>query len=90
MITFKKFNLNHTYYFVFDDIKNIDPNLVSIEKKCIKNTNTFVYEIKYIMIQRINNQNIDKEVLLCLRFSDVDAYIIEKMKINAWFCLDRE
>ena len=30
-ITFKKINLNHTYYF-FKDIKNIDPNLLSTGK----------------------------------------------------------
>ena len=29
-------------------------------------------------MQSINNQNIDKEVPLCLSFSDVDAYIIEE------------
>ena len=29
-------------------------------------------------MQSINNQNIDKKVPLCLSFSDVDAYIIEK------------
>ena len=28
---FEKINLNHTYYF-FDDIKNADPNLLSINK----------------------------------------------------------
>ena len=77
MITFEKINLNHTYYF-FENIKNIDPNLLSTNKKCLKNANTVVYDIKYIMIQRFNNQNIDKEVSLCLSFSDVDAYIIEE------------
>ena len=29
-------------------------------------------------MQSINNQNIDKEVRLCLSFSDADAYIIEE------------
>ena len=29
-------------------------------------------------MQSINNQNIDKDVPLCLSFSDVDAYIIEQ------------
>ena len=60
--TFEKINLNHTYYF-FDDIKNIDPNLQSINKKCMKNT---VYEIKYIAVQSINNQNIDREIPLVM------------------------
>ena len=30
-ITFEKVNLNHTYYF-FNDIKNIDLNLLNINK----------------------------------------------------------
>ena len=29
-------------------------------------------------MQSINNQNIDKGILLCFSFSDVDAYIIEE------------
>ena len=77
MITFEKINLNHTYYF-FDDIGNIDLNLLSIKKKCIKNTETFVYEIIYITMQNINNQNIGREIPLCPSFSDVDAYFIEE------------
>ena len=75
--TFEKINLNHNYYF-FDDIKNIDPNLLSINKKCMKNTDAFVYEIKYITMQSINNQNIDKEIPLCLILSDVNAYIVQE------------
>ena len=31
-------------------------------------------------MQSINNQNIDKEVSLCVRFNDVDTYIIEKIE----------
>ena len=41
----------------------------------MKNTDAVVYKIKYIMMPSINNQNIDKEVPLCLSFSDVGAYI---------------
>ena len=77
MITFEKINLDRTYY-IFDDIENIDLNLLSINKKCMKYADAFVYEIKYITMSSINNQNIDKEVPLCLNFSDVDAYIIEE------------
>ena len=29
-------------------------------------------------MQSINNQNIDREILLCLSFSNVDAYVIEE------------
>ena len=76
-ITFEKINLNYTYYFL-KNVKNIDLNLLNINKKCMKNTNAVIYEIKYIMMQSINNQNIDREIPLCPSFSDVDAYIIEK------------
>ena len=75
--TFEKINLSHSYYF-FDNTENIDPNLLSINKKCIRNTDDVIYEIKYITIQSINNQNIDKGIPLCLSFSDVDACIIEE------------
>ena len=40
--------------------------------------NVFVYEIKYITMQSVNNQNIDREIPLCFSFSDVYAYIIEE------------
>ena len=70
--TFEKINLNHTYYF-FKDNKSIDPNLLDINKKSIKNTDAFVYEIKYTTMQSNNNHNIDRETPLCLSFSDVDA-----------------
>ena len=72
MITFAKMNLNNSYYFC-ENMKNIDQNLLSINKKRMKNTDAVVYEMKYIMMQ-----NIDKEVPLCLSFSDVDTYIIEE------------
>ena len=75
--TFEKVNLNHFYYF-FKDIKNIDLNLLNINKAYTKNTDAVIYEIKYIIMQSINNQNIDRAIPLCLSFSDVDAYIIEK------------
>ena len=45
MITLKKINLNHPYYF-FSDIKNVDPNLLSINKISYKNTDAVVYNIK--------------------------------------------
>ena len=43
----------------------------------MKNTDAVSYEIEYITMQSINNQNIDKEVPLCFSFGDVDAYIME-------------
>ena len=72
MITFRKFNLNRPYYF-FNDIKNIDLNLLSIDKVYTKDTHVVICSIKYIMMEIINS-----EIPLCFRFSDVDAYIIEE------------
>ena len=45
MITFEKINLNHSYC-LFIDIKNIDPNLPSINKRRTKDTDAVIYEIK--------------------------------------------
>ena len=77
MVTFEKINLNHSHYF-FNDIENIDRNLLSINKECIKNTDDVIYKIKNITMESINNQSIDREVPLCFSFSNVDAYIIEE------------
>ena len=44
----------------------------------MKNTDAFVYEIKYITMQSINNQHVEKEIPLCLSLSDVDAEVIEE------------
>ena len=49
-----------------------------MNKKSTKNADAFVYETKYITMQSINGQNIDREAPLCLSFSNVDAYFIEK------------
>ena len=75
-MTFEKINLKPSYC-LFNDIKDTDLNLLIINKKCMKNTDVVIYEIKYITTQSINNQDIDNEVLLCLSFTDVDACIIE-------------
>ena len=77
MISFKKSNLNRPYHF-FSDIKNVHLNLLSIDKISHKNTDVVVYNIIFIMMESINNQNIDNEDPHCLSFSDVDAYIIEE------------
>ena len=77
MINFEKISLNTSYY-LFNDMGDIDLNLLSINEKCTKNTDVITHEIKNIMTQNISHQNIDNEVPLCLSFSDVDAYIIEE------------
>ena len=86
MVTFKKINLNRPYHFFSNmtNIKNFDPNLLSIKKISYKNTDAIVCNIKYIMMESINNQNIDTENPLCLVFSDLDAYIIEESNENKY------
>ena len=71
--TFEKINLNHSYNF-FEIIKNF----LNMNKKSMKNTDFFVYEIKYIMMQSINNQSIDSKIPLRLSFSAVDACTVEE------------
>ena len=61
--------------FFFDHIENIDLNLVTINKKCIKHTNTVSYKIRYSTMQK---NCIYEKVPLCLRFADVDAYFVEE------------
>ena len=87
MITFKKINLNRPYYFFSNmiNVKNVDPHLLSINKISYNITDAVVYNIKYIMMESINNQNIVSENPLCLVFSDVDAYIIEEHNENKYF-----
>ena len=40
--------------------------MLSISKKCMKNTDAVIYETKYITMQSINNQNIDREIPVIL------------------------
>ena len=77
MISFEQINLKPSYC-LFKDMKYIDLNLLSVNKKCLKNIDVVVHQIKYIITQNIDNQNIDSELPLSISFSDVDAYIIEE------------
>ena len=77
MIAFEKIYLNRSSYF-FNDIKDIDASLLRINKIYTRNTDAVVYEIKYIIMQSINYQNVDREIHLCLSFSNVDAYVFEE------------
>ena len=70
----EKIILNHDTIIIFDDIENIDPNLLTINKRCIKNISTVSYEIKYITIW----ENSYEKVPLYLRLAAVDAYFIEE------------
>ena len=67
-------NLNNATI-LFDYIKDIDLDLLTINKKCTK---TVSYEIGYITMLNIKGQDIDVKIPLYLRFSEVDAYFTEK------------
>ena len=64
------------------NIKNFNPNLLRKDKISYKNTDPVVHNIKYIMMESINNQNIDSKNSLCLIFNDVDGYTIEESNEN--------
>ena len=89
MITLKKINLNRPCYFFSNmtNVKNFNPNLLTIVKISYKNTDAVVYNIKYIMMESSNNKNIDSENPLCLTFNNVDAYIIEESNENKYLIL---
>ena len=84
MVTFESINLKPSYC-IFNHIKHIDLNLLSITKKCIKNIDAVSHEIKYIIkqnkqktkknhnIDSDNQNNIDNELPLCLSFNDIDS-----------------
>ena len=51
MVTFKRINLKPSYC-IFNDIKHLGLNLLSVNKRCIKNTDDVAQEI---MTQNIDN-----------------------------------
>ena len=75
MITFKQINIKNCPYYLFHDminIKNVDPNLFIKDKISFENTNSVIYNIKYI-----NHVNIDSENPPYLIFNNADGYIEE-------------
>ena len=80
MITIKEINIENRPCYFFNDlinIKNFDPNLLSIDKISFKSTGVVIYKIKYITMKSFDHVNIDSEDLLYLIFSNVNAYIEE-------------
>ena len=60
------------------NIKNFDPNLLSMDKTSFKSTDAVTYRIKYITIKSLDHINIDCEKYLYLVFHHVDEYIIKE------------
>ena len=59
------------------NIRNFDPNLLSIYKKSYKRIDAVNYNIKYITMKSLDKENIDGENPLYFIFTNVDGYITE-------------
>ena len=57
------------------NVKNFNPNLLSIDQISFKSTDAIIYHIKYITIKSLDNENIDSENSLYFIFNNVDGYI---------------
>ena len=80
MITFKQINIENRPYYFFNgmiNIKNFDPNLLSIDKISFKSIDAVIYNIKYITLKSFNHVNTDSENLPYLIFNNVNGYIEE-------------
>ena len=68
---------------IWDEIKNETETISGkkpIMKRCMKNTDAFVYQMKYMKIQSIKDQNIDTEIQQMHK-------LLKKTKINTWSLL---
>ena len=76
MIAFRQIDIENRPYYIFSDminIRNFDPNLLSIDKISFKNTDTVIHNIEYITMKSLDHDNIDSENSLCLFFNNVDG-----------------
>ena len=82
MITLKKINIKYRPCYLFSEminIKNVDSNLLSIDKTLLKKCiDAVTHHIKYITMKSLEHVNIECENSLYLVFNNVDTYIIEK------------
>ena len=63
-------NRQNDFFNTITNIKNLDPNLLSINQKSFKSTDCVTYDIEYF-------KNLDNKNSLYLVFNNVDAYIEE-------------
>ena len=59
------------------NIKDFDPNLLSIDKISFKSTDPVIYSIKYITMKSNDYQNFNRENHSYIIFNNVDGYIEE-------------
>ena len=68
------------------NFKNVDSNLLKIDKTRYKGIN--IYYIRYIAIKKIDDcENIYSVNPLYLLVNHARGYIEEKMEINTWFLM---
>ena len=79
MRTLRQVNIENRQNYFFNsmtNIKNFDPNLLSIDQISIKSTDSVIYDIEYI-------KDLDSANSLYLIFDNADASTLKKvMKIN--------
>ena len=77
----KQINVKDRPYYIFNDmvnIKNFDPNLLSINKISFESSDAVIYSIKYITMKSLDHENIYSENPPCLIFNDVHGCIIKE------------
>ena len=57
------------------NIKNFDPSLLDVDKILFKSTDDVIYDIEYITMKILDNENIDSANSLYLIFNNADGYI---------------
>ena len=80
MITLRQVNIKNLQNYFFSSmiiIKNVDPNLLSIDQISFKSIDFVIHHIEYITMKSLGNENIDGANFLYLIFDNVDAYTEE-------------
>ena len=86
MKTLKQVDIKNRQNYFFSsmtNIKNFDPNLFSVDQISFKSTDSVIYDIEYIPMKNLDNEN-----SLYLVFNKLNAIPLKKvMKINTWILL---
>ena len=95
MKIFKEINIKNLTYYFFNDminIKNLDPNLLNINKILFKPIDAAIYNIEYMTIKSLDHVNIDGINPLYLIFNNEELKDTLKkvVKINTNFCFYRQ
>ena len=94
MKIFKEINIKNLTYYFFNDminIKNLEPNLLNINKILFKRIDAAIYNIEYMTIKSLDHVNIDGVNPLYLIFNNEELKDTLKkvVKINTNFCFYR-